>query len=88
MLLLELFNSSVFLGLNLGNLRLTLSFHVFTQTRHLSLVLLLNLAGNTLMLLPFLSGEGIVVLRQSVTVFGLTDILLLFHYLESAQVLL
>ena len=54
-LLLELFNSSVFLGLNLGNLRLAPRLHVLSQTRHLCLVLLLDLTRDALVFLSLLS---------------------------------
>ena len=53
---LELNDCLVLLGFNLGNLSLTPSFHVFTQTRHFCLVLLLDLVGNALVLLPLVGG--------------------------------
>ena len=87
-LVFELFDGSVFLGFNLGDLCLTLGLHVLSQPRHLRLVLFLDLTGDTLMLFSFLRRQRIVVLCESVTVLGLTNFLFLFLHLQSAQVLL
>ena len=87
-LVLELFDRSVFLGLNLSDLSLSLGFHVLAQPSHFGLVLFLDLAGDTLVLLSFLSRKGIVMLGQSVTVLGLTNLLFLLLHLQCAQVLL
>ena len=86
-LCLELNDCLVLLGFNLLDLSLTLSLHIFAQTRHLCLVLLLDLVGDALVLLPLLSGQGIVMLVESVTVLGLADFLLLLLNFERAQVL-
>lgn len=53
-LVLELFDGSVFLGFNLGDLSLSFGLHVLTKTRHLRLVLFLDLTGDTLMLFSLL----------------------------------
>ena len=87
MLLLQLFDGPVFLSFDLGNLSLALGLHVFSQASHFRLVLLLDLTGDSLVLLSLLSGEGIVVLSQSVTVFSLAHLLFLFLDFERAQVL-
>ena len=83
-LLLQLFDRPILLGLNLGDLQLALRFHVFSQTRHLSLVLFLDFAGDPLILLAFLSGQRVEVLGESVTIFGLTNFLLLLLHFECA----
>ena len=54
-LLLKFFDSPVLLSLNLRNLCLTLGLHVFSQPRHLCLVLLLDLACYPLVLFALLS---------------------------------
>ena len=87
-LVLELFDRSVFLGLNLSDLCLSLGLHVLSQSCHFGLVLFLDLAGDTLVFLSFLSRKSIVMLGQSVTVLGLTNLLFLLLHLQCAQVLL
>ena len=87
-LVLQLEDCLVLLGLNLGNFGLPLGLHVLTQASHLSLVLLLDLVRNALEFLSFGGGQGVVVLRQSVTILGLTHLLLLLLHFECTQVLL
>lgn len=87
-LLLELLDRAVFLCFDLGDLSLALRLHVFSKTSHFRLVLFLDLTGDALVLLSLLSRQCVVVLRQSVTVFSLTDLLLLFLDFERTQVLL
>ena len=88
MLLLELFDCTVLLGLDLGDLGLAPSFHVLSQTGHLRLVLFLDFTCNALMLFSLLGGQGIIVLGESVTVLSLPHLLLFLLDFESAQVLL
>ena len=77
----ELFNTFVLLGLNLCNLCFALSFHVLTQACHLGLILLLDLVGNSLILLALCSRHSVEVLVQSVRVFSLAHLLLfLLHF--------
>ena len=88
MLLLELFDCTVLLGLDLGDLGLAPSFHVLSQTGHLRLVLFLDFTCNALMLFSLLGGQGIIVLGESVTVLSLPHLLLFLLDFECAQVLL
>lgn len=55
-LVLQLEDCLVLLGLNLGNFGLPLGLHVLTQASHLSLVLLLDLVRNALEFLSFGGG--------------------------------
>jgi hypothetical protein len=85
---LQLLNSLVLLGLNFGDLSLSLGFHNLSQTSHFGLVLLLDFVGNALIFLTLGSCQSIKVLIQSILVLRLTNFLLLGLDLESAQVLL
>ena len=87
-LVLQLEDCLVLLGLNLGNFGLPLGLHVLAQASHLGLVLLLDLVRDALEFLSFGCGQGVVVLRQSVTILGLTHLLLLLLHFECTQVLL
>ena len=85
---LELLDDAVLLRFNLGYLSAALALHVSSETSHLRLVLLLNLASDALVLLSLLGSKGVVVLVQGVTVLGLTNFLFFLLDLEGAQVLL
>ena len=87
-LCLKLFNGAVLLGLDLGDLRLTLGLHILSQASHFRLVLLLDLVGNALELLTLGGSQGIEVLVESVLVLSLTNFLLLLLHFKRAQVLL
>jgi len=81
-LLFKLFDRPVFLSLNLGNLHLALRLHNFSQTRHLSLVLFLNLLRDPFILLAPLSSKCVEMLGESVTVLSLSHFLLFLLHFE------
>ena len=85
---LELFDGPVFLRLYLSDLHLAPPLHVLSQTRTLHLVLLLDLARNSLVLFSRLRRQRIEVLFESVTVLSLAHLLLLLLDFERTQVLL
>ena len=85
---LESFDSAVLLSFNLRDLRLALGFHVLAKACHLGLVLLLDLAADTLKLLSLRGREGIVVLIERVGVVGVAAGLLFLLHFEGAQILL
>ena len=77
----KLLDTPVLLGLNLCNLCFALSFHVLTQARHLGLILLLDLVGNSLILLSLSSRHSVEVLVQSVRILSLAHFLFfLLHF--------
>ena len=87
-LLLESLNSLVLLGLDFGNLLLSLLLGVLTEQSHLVFVFELDFVGDTLLLFPDGGGLGDKVLVESNLVVFLSGLLLFGLHLEGTQVLL
>merc|ERR1712032_1321251 len=87
-LIFQIFDGTVLVLLDSHNLLLPLVLHVFSQSGHLSLILLLNLLCDALILLSLGSGNRVVVLGQSVHIVCMTDLLLLFLDFQSTKILL
>ena len=84
----KLFDGSILSRFDLGNFCFALGLHVLPQARHLSFVLLLDLIGNTLILLTLCSCNRIEVLVERIRILSLAHFLLLLLDFECAQILL